>query len=201
LNLDVARTAKHGDGAQEVSVNRRLVEAAQHGDREAFGQLVPLISDRLFGTAARLLRSPDAAGDVLQATLVSIWRELPALRDPDRFEAWASKVLLRRCYDELRRRRREAPAIELLAVDTPVPDAAVSIAARDQLERAFKRLSDDQRAVIVLRYYRDMSVAEIAEVIGGSEGTIKSRLHYAREALRAAVEADARPPIREGRPA
>ncbi len=182
-------------------MDRRLVEAAQHGDREAFGQLVPLISDRLFGTAARLLRSPDAAGDVLQATLVSIWRELPALRDPDRFEAWASRVLLRRCYDELRRRRREAPAIELLAFDAPAPDAAMSVVARDQLERAFTRLTDDQRAVIVLRYYRDLSIAEIAEVIGQSDGTVKSRLHYAREALRAAVEADARPTIREGRTA
>jgi RNA polymerase sigma-70 factor (ECF subfamily) len=110
-------------------------------------------------------------------------------------------VLLRRCYDELRRRRREAPAIELLAFDTPVPDAAMSVVARDQLERAFTRLTDDQRAVIVLRYYRDLSIAEVAEVIGQSEGTVKSRLHYAREALRAAVEADARPTIQEGRPA
>ena len=77
----------------------------------------------------------------------------------------------------------------------------MSVVARDQLERAFTRLTDDQRAVIVLRYYRDLSITEIADVIGHSEGTVKSRLHYAREALRAAVEADARPTIREGRPA
>jgi RNA polymerase sigma-70 factor (ECF subfamily) len=184
-----------------VIVDRRLVEAAQRGDRDAFGTLVPLVSDRLFATAHRILRDSDAAGDAYQATLVAIWRELPALRDPDRFEAWASRLLVRRCYDELRRRRREAPAIGLLAIDAPVADASAGVVVRDQLERAFARLTPEQRAVVVLMYFRELSVSEIATTIGISEGTVKSRLHFAREALRAAVEADARPTIREGRTA
>lgn len=182
-------------------MDRGLVERAQHGDRDAFARLVPMIADRLFATAHRILRDFDAAGDAYQSALVSIWRELPTLRDPDRFEAWSSRVLVRHCYTELRRRRRQPPVVELLGSDVPAADATLSVSLRDQLERAFTRLTAEQRAVLVLMYYRDLSVSEIASQLGISDGTVKSRLHYAREALRSAVEADARTSIQEGRPA
>jgi RNA polymerase sigma-70 factor, ECF subfamily len=184
-----------------VDVDRGLVERARKGDREAFAQLVPIICDRLFATAYRILRDIDSAGDAYQLALVSIWRELPMLRDVDRFEAWASRVLIRHCYAELRRRRRQPLALDLNASDEPSADETLSISLRDQLERAFVRLTSEQKAVLVLMYYRDFSIAEIASQLGISTGTVKSRLHYARQALRGAVEADARTPIQEGRPA
>jgi RNA polymerase sigma-70 factor (ECF subfamily) len=184
-----------------VNVEQRLVELAQSGDRDAFARIAALISDRLFATAHRMLRDFDAAGDALQASLIVIWQELPTLRDSTRFDAWSGRILVRQCYTELRRRRRRPMASGLMDLDAVISDQTISVSLRDQLERAFARLTPEQRAILVLMYYRDLSVAEIAMHLGISPGTVKSRLHYAREAMRAAVDADARPVAREGRPA
>jgi len=182
-------------------MERSLVEQAQRGDREAFTRLAFELSDRLFAVAHRILRDFDSAGDALQVTLLRIWRDLPALRDPSLVEAWAYRVLVRVCHDELRKLRRQAPALHLLAVDGAEDDPAISIADREQLDRAFRTLTAEQRAVIVLQYYRDLTMTEIAEVLQVPIGTVRSRLHYARRALRAAIEADARPTTRKGRTA
>jgi len=182
-------------------VDRILVERAQRGDREAFAQLALAASDRLYAVALRVLRDADAAGDALQTALVKIWHDLPALRDPDRFEGWSYQVVVRQCQTELRARRRERSDLDLRSTDAPIGDAQLAVAMRDELERAFSRLSAEQRAVLVLMYYRDLSVGEIAQLLDVSVGTVKSRLHYARSAMRAAIEADARPVPQEGRPA
>jgi RNA polymerase sigma-70 factor (ECF subfamily) len=177
------------------------VEQAQRGDREAFTRLAFELSDRLFAVAHRILRDFDSAGDALQVTLLRIWRDLPALRDPGLIEAWAYRVLVRACHDELRKLRRQAPALHLLAVDGAEDDPAISVADREQLDRAFRTLTAEQRAAIVLQYYRDLTLSEIAEVLQVPVGTVRSRLHYAKRALRAAIEADARPTTRKGRTA
>jgi len=182
-------------------MERSLVEQAQRGDREAFTRLAFELSDRLFAVAHRILRDFDSAGDALQVTLLRIWRDLPTLRDPSLVEAWAYRVLVRACHDELRRLRRQAPALHLLAVDGAEDDPAISIADREQLDRAFRTLTVEQRAAIVLQYYRDLTMTEIAEVLQVPIGTVRSRLHYAKRALRAAIEADARPTTRKGRTA
>jgi RNA polymerase sigma-70 factor (ECF subfamily) len=182
-------------------MERSLVEQAQRGDREAFTRLAFELSDRLFAVAHRILRDFDSAGDALQVTLLRIWRDLPSLRDPAHIEAWAYRVLIRVCNDELRKLRRRAPALHLLAADGAAEDPAISIADREQLDRAFRTLNTEQRAAIVLQYYRDLTLSEIAEVLQVPIGTVRSRLHYAKRALRAAVEADARPTTREGRTA
>ena len=182
-------------------MERSLVEDAQRGDREAFTRLAFELSDRLFAVAHRILRDFDAAGDALQVTLLRIWRDLPTLRDPALIEAWAYRVLVRACHDELRKLRRQAPALHLLAVDGAEDDPAISIADREQLDRAFRTLTAEQRAAIVLQYYRDLTLSEIAEVLQVPVGTVRSRLHYAKRALRAAVEADERPTTRKGRTA
>jgi RNA polymerase sigma-70 factor (ECF subfamily) len=176
-----------------------LVERAQQGDREAFAQLAGASSDRLYATALRILRDGDRAGDALQNALVDIWRELPKLRDPDRFEAWSYRVVVRRCHSELRHAQRRPGAIELLPSHAAIGDEQISVSQRDELERAFTRLPVDQRAVLVLMYYRDLTIPEIASALDVSPGTVKSRLHYARDAMRAAMEADARPVPQEGR--
>ena len=180
-------------------MERSLVEQAQRGDREAFTRLAFELSDRLFAVAHRILRDFDSAGDALQVTLLRIWRDLPTLRDPSLVEAWAYRVLVRACHDELRKLRRHAPALHLLAVDGAEEDPAISIADREQLDRAFRTLTVEQRAAIVLQYYRDLTMTEIAEVLQVPIGTVRSRLHYAKRALRSAIEADARPTTRKGR--
>jgi RNA polymerase sigma-70 factor (ECF subfamily) len=181
-------------------MERSLVERAQRGDREAFTSLAFELSDRLFAVAQRILRDFDSAGDVLQVTLLRIWRDLPTLRDPGLVEAWAYRVLIRACHDELRKQRRQIPALHLLPADGGVEaDPAIAIADREQLDHAFRRLPVEQRAAIVLQYYRDLTLPQIAEILQVPVGTVRSRLHYAKRALRSAVEADARPTTREAR--
>ena len=179
---------------------RDLVERAQGGDREAFGALVGMISDRLYGLAARILRDNDLAEDALQGALISAWRQLPALRDPDRFEGWVRKVLVHACYAEARRRRSWAANVRVLPVDGPAgADDLISIDDRDQLDRAFRRLSVEQRAVFVLHHHEGRPLVEIADTLGIPAGTARSRLHSATRVLRAAIEADGDPLATEGR--
>jgi RNA polymerase sigma-70 factor (ECF subfamily) len=177
-----------------------LVVRAQNGDREAFAALVDATSNRLYAIATRILRDGDLAEDALQGALVAVWRQLPALRDPARFEAWARRLLVHSCYAEARRRRSWTANVRVLPVDGPVgPDGLLSIVERDALDRAFKRVSVEQRAVFVLHHHLGLSLVEIAETLGIPAGTARSRLHYATRLLRAAVEADAAPVVPEGR--
>jgi RNA polymerase sigma-70 factor (ECF subfamily) len=173
-------------------VERRLVVLAREGDRDAFNELVDRVVDRLYAVAYRILRSGPHAEDATQQALVDVWRQLPALRDPDKFDAWAYRLVVHASYAEHRRRRREAPAGSLTD-GTADADPLISIAQRDQLERGFQRLTAEQRAVLVLQHYLDLTHDEIAEVIGIPVGTVRSRLHAARGAMRAALDADARP--------
>jgi RNA polymerase sigma-70 factor, ECF subfamily len=181
-------------------VDRDLVEQAQRGDRAAFAVLARSRSDRLFGIARRILRDVDRAEDAVQETLVIAWRELPRLRDPDRFESWLTRLLVNAAYAEAKRVRRYAANIRVLPVDGPqVPDEAGLVADRDQLERGFRRLPPEQRAVLVMRHYLGLEPAEIAQTLGIAEGTARSRLFYAHRAMRAALEADSRPVALEER--
>jgi len=170
------------------------------GDREAFGVLVVHTSDRMYAIATRILRDAELAEDALQSALLTAWRQLPTLRDPDRFEAWVRRLLVHACYAEARRRRTWAANVRVLPVDGPAaPDMLVSVADRDALDRAFRRLTIEQRAVFVLHHHVGLQLVEIAETLGVPAGTARSRLHYATRALRAAVEADAAPVQSQGR--
>jgi RNA polymerase sigma-70 factor (ECF subfamily) len=175
-------------------VARALVELARGGDEEAFASLIRMAGDRLMAIAFRILRDTDRAEDAVQQAIVTAWRELPALRDPDRFGGWLYRVLVHACYVEARRTRRWDANVRLLTSDMPSgsPDAFLSVEDRDELERAFRRLPTEQRAVFVLHHYLGMRLAEIAETLDVPVGTVKSRIHYASATLRAAIEADAR---------
>jgi RNA polymerase sigma-70 factor, ECF subfamily len=180
-------------------VERQLVASAQQGDHDAFDLLAYRIVDRLYSVAYRILRNGPSAEDATQQALVDAWRHLPSLRDPDRFEAWTYRLIVRAAYAEHRRRRREAPpgALTDHATDT---DPYPAVHDRDQLERGFARLTVEHRSVLVLQHYLDLTHDEMAELLGIPVGTVRSRLHGARGAMRAALEADARPAGRE-RPA
>ncbi len=167
-----------------------LVEQARRGDRDAFAILARTRGDRLFGIANRILRDLHRSEDAVQQTLVIAWRELPRLRDPDRFDAWISRLLVHACYQEARRASQWSANIRVLPIDGPAaPDGTLSVADRDELERGFRRLPPDQRAILVLRHYLGLEPAEIAETLGIPVGTARSRLHYAHRAMRAALEA------------
>jgi RNA polymerase sigma-70 factor (ECF subfamily) len=179
---------------------RDIVERAMRGDREAFRVLVVQTSDRLYAIASRILRDTHLAEDALQVALTSAWRELPNLRDPDRFEAWVRRLLVHACYAEARRRRAWAANVRVLPVDGPAgPDELVSVSDREALDRAFRRLTIEQRAVFVLHHHAGLPLVEIADSLGIPPGTARSRLHYAIRILRAALEADAEPIAIEGR--
>jgi RNA polymerase sigma-70 factor, ECF subfamily len=175
-----------------------LVVRAQHGDKEAYALLATEIADRLLAVARRILRDIDLAEDATQQALLSIWQDLPQLRDPARFDAWSYRLLVRACYAEGRKGRRWAPNLHLLAADEPMRgDGMSSVADRDQLERGFRRLSIDHRAVVVMHHYLDMPLDRVADTLGIPVGTVNSRLHYAMRGLRAALDADARSTTQE----
>jgi RNA polymerase sigma-70 factor (ECF subfamily) len=165
---------------------------AQNGDERAFAEIAHAMSGRLYAVAYRILRDHDRADDAAQQAIVSIWRDLPGLRDPARFEGWTYRILVNACYSESRRARRNAE-ITPDEMGLATPDDAIGVVDRDQLERGFRRLPAEQRAVLVLQHYLEMDLTKIADVLGVPVGTVKSRSHAGRQALRAALEADARP--------
>lgn len=174
---------------------RELVERATRGDYEAFDALVRSASNRLYGIAYRILRDQYLAEDALQQALITVWNELPRLRDPARFDAWTYRVITRAATAEAHKAGRSNPSAPLLPGDADAsraPDEYRAIADRDELERGFGRISAEQRAVLVLQHYAGLSQAEIADVLGIPIGTAGSRIHYAARALRAAIEADSR---------
>jgi RNA polymerase sigma-70 factor (ECF subfamily) len=175
-------------------VDRDLVEQAQRGDREAFAILARSRGNQLFGIARRILRDVDLAEDAVQQALVIAWRELPRLRDPDRFDAWLQRMLVNASYSEARRKRAWTANVRVLPVDGPAgPDGLGSLVDRDEVERGFRRLPPEQRAILVLHHYIGLGLNEIGEVLDIPPGTARSRLHYAHRAMRALLEADARP--------
>jgi RNA polymerase sigma-70 factor (ECF subfamily) len=164
-----------------------------HGDEGAYASLASTGGDRLLAIAFRILRDLGRAEDAVQVALVGAWRDLPTLRDPDHFEAWLTQLLVRACYGEARRQRRWSANVRVMPSDGATsPDLALAVADRDQLDRGFQRLPADQRAVFVLHHHLGWTLAEIAETLEIPLGTAKSRLHYATQTLRAALEADAR---------
>jgi RNA polymerase sigma-70 factor (ECF subfamily) len=170
-----------------------LVERARAGDEEAFASLARAAGDRLLAIAYRILRDLGLAEDAVQQTLVLAWRELPSLRDVDRFDAWLHRLLVNACYRESRRGRRWSANVRVLPVDGPTaPDAFVAVEQRDQLDRGFRRLPAEQRAIFVFHHYLGLTLPEVAEQLGVPIGTVKSRLHYATNTLRAALDADLR---------
>ncbi|MFL5721664.1 MAG: RNA polymerase sigma factor [Chloroflexota bacterium] len=175
-----------------------LVRRAQGGDQEAFAEMVYAVADRFLAVSHRILSDIDLAEDATQQALLSVWQDLPQLRDLARFEAWSYRLLVRACYAEGRKSRRWAPNLRLLSVDEPIAvDGLSSVVDRDQLERAFRGLSLNHRTVVVLHYYLDLPLDRVADIVGVPVGTVGSRLHFATRQLRSALIADAQVAARE----
>jgi RNA polymerase sigma-70 factor, ECF subfamily len=175
-----------------------LVERAQAGDETAFTALVADRQDRLFRLAWSILRDDADARDAAQETCIKAWRELPRLRDPDRFDAWLTRSLVNRCRDMLRSRKRTTVR-EIRMDSTPAASGFASssdlgddFADADAIRRAFARLKPDDRTYLALHYADGLSVAEIAATVGAPVGTVKWRLSRARDALERQLAREAR---------
>ncbi len=178
-------------------MQRDLVVRAQRGDVDAFSALTAGATNRLFGAARLILRDDERAADAVQDALLQAWLDVRGLRDPDRFDAWLHRLLVRACYRAAKRDRQRV-VVELtnsLTLEPKTSDAQRAVAVRDQLDRGFQRLSPEQRAVIVLHHYLGLSLAESAEALAIPLGTMQSRLSRATQAMRAALDADERPAV------
>jgi len=184
---------------------RGYVERAKRGDHDAFAVLVDVAIARLDAAARLILRDPELARDAVQETLIRAWRDLPGLRDPDRFDAWLYRLTSNACLDLARRRRRRPIEVEITPLDSPiVPDVSGSLADRDLIDSALRRLDPGHRAVVALYFLLGMPLTEVAVSLRIPVGTAKSRLHYAIAAMRATVLAEPEPsqvPMAEGRTA
>jgi RNA polymerase sigma-70 factor (ECF subfamily) len=189
--LGYPRGVLPAEGVGGVAVTRDdLVVRARSGDHDAFDVIARSMTARLYAIALRILRDVHLAEDAVQDSLVDAWRDLRALRDPALFDGWVTRILVRNCYRAAKRdrsTRRIAPT-----PPTHTPDVSTEVAERERIEQAFLQLTPDHRIVVVMRYYLGWEPTEIADAIGVAAGTVRSRLHYGLEALRAAIEADAR---------
>lgn len=186
-------------GRREHASPVDLVRQARAGDRDAFDTLAARVVDRLYAVARLILRDEDRAADAAQEALVRCWRDLPTLRDPARFDGWLHRLLMHAITNEFRSGRRHQGSVRTLALEPSTADFSNAVAVREQLSRGFDRLSPDHRAVLVLRLYLGNSIEETAAVLGVPVGTAKSRLHYATQAIRTALEADERTATEETR--
>jgi RNA polymerase sigma factor (sigma-70 family) len=174
-------------------MDQDLVVRVQQGDERAFGALASADYPRLHRVAYSVLGDPVSAEDATQQALLDIWRRLRRLRDPSKYEAWSYRLLVRACYAEAKRQPKWTTSDDLPPAEEPrAVDAYAGVADRDQLERGLRHLSMDHRVVLALRHLLGMTPDEVAATLGLSRWTVYKRLQAATEAMRAALEADAR---------
>jgi RNA polymerase sigma-70 factor, ECF subfamily len=170
---------------------RRLVEAAGRGDHDAFAVLARAAVVRLDEIARLVLRDPELARDAVQDAFFRAWRDLPGLRDPDRFDAWLQRLTINACLDIVRRRKRRPIEVELMPLHAPaISDSAGAIAERDLVEGILQSLDERGRAIVVLHYYLGMPLTEVAAFLDIPVGTVKSRLHRALDEMRLVMTVD-----------
>lgn len=170
---------------------RLLVLRAQQGNRDAFSRLVDSYDRRLLYFVRRILGESDGALDVLQSVWLSVHRKLRKLKSPDAFRVWLYRIAHDHAVTALRKKSTWPVAVDDVETAQTVDDSSLHTAAFDNAELvhvALHGLSFDHRRVLTLRFLEDMSIDEIAEVVGQHSGTVKSRLHYAKQALRRRIE-------------
>jgi RNA polymerase sigma-70 factor (ECF subfamily) len=184
---------------------RDLVIRAKGGDHDAFTTLVAVSIARLDAAARLILRDSELARDAVQDSLVRAWRDLPGLREPDRFDAWLHRLTVNACLDLARRRQRRSIEVQLTPIAMPfTADATAGIAERQELDDALGRLEPGWRAIVVMHYYLGMPIPDIAVAMHIPLGTAKSRLHRALRVMRGSLDEPGGEPLepaRGGQPA
>jgi RNA polymerase sigma-70 factor (ECF subfamily) len=193
---DIPSEARHiaAPSPRVVVDQRELVERAMRGDHDAFAVLAGRFVARLDAAARLILRDPELARDAVQEAFIGAWRNLPTLRDPDRFEAWLRRLVVRSCINTVRHRGRRLVEVELTPIHEPeISDIASIVADRELLDVALKRLRPEARAIVVLHFYLGLPLPDVAESLAIPIGTAKSRLHRALAAMRVTINADLTP--------
>ena len=168
---------------------RDLVSRAQRGDKDAFALLAGAAVAQLDSAARLILRDGELARDAVQDAMVRAWKDLPGLRDPERFNAWLHRLTVNACLDVARRRRRRSIEVELTPMAMPsVGDSTADIAERELVDEALRQLTPEARAVVVLHFYLGMPLPDVAVALRIPVGTAKSRLHRSLRAMRATLE-------------
>jgi RNA polymerase sigma-70 factor (ECF subfamily) len=185
-----------GEMVNGALAGRSLVDLARSGDAAAFESLVRSRMDATYRVSLAILGDGADAADATQETFVAAWRQLPRLRDLDRFDAWFQRVAVNACRMTLRargrRRVREIPMAELGGADERALGAPPARSDAERLRSALRRLTLDQRAVLALHHLEGRTVAEVAEILGIPVGTAKSRLFKARAELDKALREERR---------
>jgi RNA polymerase sigma-70 factor, ECF subfamily len=185
---DTATLAGHDEEAVD---QRSLVERARAGDHDAFAVLTATAAARLLGASRLILRDPELAHDATQNALIRAWRDLPGLRDPDRFDAWLHRLTVNACLDLWRQRRRRPVEVDLERFDRLAADDRLSgVSDRVMIDAALRGLDPATRAVVVLHYYLGLSLPECAVALGIPTGTAKSRLNRALIRMRRTMHGD-----------
>jgi len=178
-----------------MRVGDDLIDRARDGDHDAFSALVEGAVSRLHRVARLILRDDERASDAVQDACLQAWLDIRALRDPARFDAWLYRLLIRSCHREAARaRRRRVNEVHVEALHVPDRTSAVDLGQRDYLERGFRSLTTQHRAVLVMKHYLGLPDTEAAAALGIPAGTYKSRLNRASSSLRSALEAEDRAP-------
>lgn len=183
-------------------MRRETVERAISGDHDAFSELARASSDRLYAIATLILRDTDRSQDAVQEALVSAWRDVRALRNPDAWDAWLHRLTVRACY-KLAKQERRRNQVELHVLPDVATERATdfssAIVERDRIDRELGRLTLDQRAVMVLHFYADLTLEQAADILDIPVGTAKSRLHYGLRALRESMRTGSEPAAEQDR--
>lgn len=174
-----------------ASAKADLVERARAGDHTAFAILAGAAFGRMYGAAKLILRDQHRAEDAVQEALLLAWRHIAAIRAPDAWDVWLYRLTVRVCYRLARPGDRALVALDLQPErEAPSGDFTKSVVERDRISAALSRLPLEQRAVIVLHFYLDLTLAQAAVVLDVPAGTAKSRLNRGLAALRVSLGED-----------
>ncbi len=182
--------AKYMDKARARVIDELLVTRCQEGDRESFDLLMRRWQRRLWRYAWRLTGSNDAAWDATQETWIAVLQQIRKLNDPAWFAVWAYRIVRNKCADHCRKASQQKHLAGALAERQRADDNRPPEGLHELLTRALRRLPPDRQELLALRYREDLNIMEIAVVLGIPAGTVKSRLHHAREQLRRILEGD-----------
>ena len=165
------------------------VEPAVRDDLD-FARRSDAYLSRALGLAFYLLGDTHEAEDATQEAMTRAWKARRSLRQIESFDAWVDRIVVNSCRERMRHRRNIREIALPEGAEPEAMDGYGALLARDSIGRALGELTLDQRAVVILRYWRDLSLEQIAERLGWPLGTVKSRLHYALAALRERLERD-----------
>ena len=195
-----------GQKVEEEGEKKTLIERVKNNDTEAWEELYKKTYPKAYTVAIQTLKNKEDALDVLQDAYVSVFKKIDTLRDESKLEAWVNRIVANRCIDHIRKYRGDnaaTPFVEMTPDDSDVefedilenenkefmPEESVDYSATKKIMQGIlNQLSEEQRLCVLMYYYEELSISEIADALDCSTGTVKSRLNYARKYIKNEVE-------------